>query len=238
MLSVTERPYNKNFSRRLRRLFQPSLCRSRDSSLGNCSCLNRNSVPPSRSKSSTVTTLLWFSHSSSSSHCHVNTIFFPGTSSRYSPNTDQSSSSCVIRSQRYLPPTCASAAIARPHVFWTKPFFQLRRISPRSVNASGRRIDKPCDLERCLLCGFLVHDFPFALSTNCFSSEPIIAVQPASKFFRAYAGVFGNVSIPLCVSFSRVLSYHQGIIQKLPANRPARLYIARCRRFSFEESLR
>src|SRR6266550_6847233 len=50
-----------------------------------------------------------------------------------------------------------------------------------------------------------VHDSSFDLSTNRFSSDPIIAVQPASKFFRAYAGVFGNVSIPVCVSFRRVL---------------------------------
>src|SRR5216110_1780955 len=49
--------------------------------------------------------------------------------------------------------------------------------------------------------------FLFMVSLSSFQgivSDPIIAVQPASKFFRAYAGVFGNVSIPVCVSFSRV----------------------------------
>src|SRR4029077_10653396 len=91
------------------------------------------------------------------------------------------------------------------YVFWSKPLSQLLRISPRNVNTSGRHVDEPDDFERCFLCSFLVHGFAFELSTNCFSSDPIIAVQPASKFFRAYAGVFGNVSIPVCVSFSRVL---------------------------------
>ena len=70
---------SRNCSSRSRRLFQPSLWRSRDSSLGNCLCFNRSSVPPRCSKSSTVTTLVRFSQASSSSHCHVNTIFFSGT---------------------------------------------------------------------------------------------------------------------------------------------------------------
>ncbi len=34
----------------------------------------------------------------------------------------------------------------------------------------------------------------------------MIAVQPASKFFRSYAGVFGNVSMPVCVTVTRVFS--------------------------------
>src|SRR2546430_11139442 len=40
-------------------------------------------------------------------------IFFPGTSSRYSPNTVISSPSGLVRSHRYLPPTRASATRLR-----------------------------------------------------------------------------------------------------------------------------
>src|SRR6266446_7802477 len=114
--------------------------------------------------------------------------------------------------------TRVHAETASANAFWSPPFFELRRIGPRLVDTSGWRIDEPFVLERCLLCGFLVHS-PFGLSTNCFSSEPIICVQPASKFFRAYDGVFGNVSIPLCVSFSRVLS-PSGNISKVTSESP------------------
>src|SRR5205085_9764963 len=103
----------KNCSSRSRMLFQPSLWRSRDSSLGNCSCLKSSSVPPSRSDNSTVTRLVRSSHASSSSHFQVKTIFFPGTSSRYSPNALISSPSGLVRSQRYLPPTRTSAVRLR-----------------------------------------------------------------------------------------------------------------------------
>src|SRR5204863_760629 len=112
-----------NCASRSRRLFQPSLWRSRDSSLGNCSCVNRSSVPPPDSDSSTVTTLVRFSQVSSSSHFQVKTIFFPGTSSRYSPNALISSPSGLVRSQRYFPPAPhVRSDIARTHVFWSKPF--------------------------------------------------------------------------------------------------------------------
>src|SRR5215475_16109595 len=102
-----------NCSSRSSKLFQPSLWRSRDSSLGNCSCFNRTSVPPARSRSSIVTTLVRFSQASSSSHCQVKTIFFPGMSSLYSPNALISSPSGLVRSQRQLPPPRPSAVIFR-----------------------------------------------------------------------------------------------------------------------------
>src|SRR4029077_7612473 len=54
--------------------------------------------------------------------------------------------------------------ISGAHLFWSKPLSQLLRIGPRNVNASRRRVDKPCDFERCFLCGFLIHGFAFELS--------------------------------------------------------------------------
>ena len=162
----------KNFSSRSRMLFQPSLWRSRDSSLGNCSCLKSSSVPPSRSNNSTVTMLLCVVQFSSSSHFQVKTIFFPGMSSRYSPNALISSPSGLVRSQRYLPPTRhVGSDIPGPHVFWSKPLSQLLRVGPRIVNASGRRVDEPCDFERCFLRGFLIHGF--ASSFQRIASTPI-----------------------------------------------------------------
>src|SRR5262249_24259282 len=60
------------------------------------------------------------------------------------------------------------------------------------------------DVDLCLHCSFLGPDcrhyvsYRACPSMNC-SSSPTILVQPISKFFRAKAGVFGNVSRPLCV---------------------------------------
>src|SRR5205807_6130396 len=103
----------QNFSSLSRTLFQPSAWRSRDSSLGSCSCASRTSVPPSQSDNSTVTTLSRCSQSSSSSHCQVKTIFLSGCNSRYSPCTVIFSPSEPIRSQRNFPPTRASATRLR-----------------------------------------------------------------------------------------------------------------------------
>src|ERR1700704_2528130 len=105
--------FPQNFSSLSRTLFQPSVWRSRDSSLGSCSCVSRTSVPPSQSDNSTVTTLSRCSQSSSSSHRQVKTIFLPGCSSQYSPRIVISSPSGLVSSQENFPPTRVSATILR-----------------------------------------------------------------------------------------------------------------------------
>src|SRR5215469_9303641 len=89
---------------------------------------------------------------------------------------------------------------------WRKPFRQRIGIEKRAINFFWRRAQDTMQPDRVCRSGFgSSSHYPF-FSTNCLSSVPMIAVQPSSKFFRAYAGVFGNVSIPVCVNFSRVLS--------------------------------
>src|SRR5262245_52018810 len=95
--------------------------------------------------------------------------------------------------------------LACPDPNRAKPFFQLSRVGPCGVHPGARRVDKSLDLKRSVFCRFGRHYFD-DLSTNCLSSVSTIAVHPVSKFCRAYAGVRGNVSIPVCVSLSRVFS--------------------------------
>src|SRR4030095_6304603 len=90
--------------------------------------------------------------------------------------------------------------------FRSEPLLQLPWVDPGLEHTRTRGVNEAFYLERCFAC-FSNHDFSFSgFSTNCLSSESTIAVHPFSKFFRAYAGVFGNVSMPVWVSLSRVLS--------------------------------
>src|SRR5215471_2911637 len=89
---------------------------------------------------------------------------------------------------------------------WRKPFCHRVGVQKRFVNSHRRGANHSMKSNGTCCCGlgfFRHYDF---LSTNFFSSSPMIVVQPVSKFFRAYAGVFGNVSIPVWASFNRVFS--------------------------------
>src|SRR5207248_417303 len=64
-----------------------------------------------------VLALLLFLQFSFSSNCHVNTIFLPGCSSRYSPEIVTSLHSGSVQSQRNWPPTRTSAIKLRVLTF-------------------------------------------------------------------------------------------------------------------------
>src|SRR4029453_1833789 len=74
---------------------------------------------------------------------------------------------------------------------------------PLHRKRESRRFDQSLDLEREIARRLRGHDFRLPSRNCCNSVTPLL--QPISKFFWAYAGVFGKVSRPLWLSRSFVL---------------------------------